>query len=275
MSNLTREQLSYLIQFFHPDKILARLPGMSETTVALTYAIDVELLREIKAQFADRARKAAAQLLADAAFAERIDRLPFQSGHKIVGLGDSITDDYQSWFEILRHALRLRRPDDDINLINAGISGDTSAQIVSRFLAVVAEKPDWIICMMGTNDARLQGEKPTKVLLSPEETEKNCALLRNFAATQTNARWLWMTPATVDDALIRRHWFLAPLQVNYRNQDLDAVAEIIKRQSDPVVDLQRVFGHPPVTDFLLDDGLHPSLEGQMAILRALVARLSP
>jgi acetyl esterase/acyl-CoA thioesterase-1 len=39
------------------------------------------------------------------------------------------------------------------------------------------------------------------------------------------------------------------------------------------VDLQALFGEPPDPALLLADGLHPSLEGQKAILRAVVAKL--
>ena len=41
------------------------------------------------------------ELLIDKKFVEDVRRLPFLKGQKIVGYGDSITDDYQSWFEIL------------------------------------------------------------------------------------------------------------------------------------------------------------------------------
>jgi lysophospholipase L1-like esterase len=44
-------------------------------------------------------------------------------------------------------------------------------------------------------------------------------------------------------------------------------------QPDPVVDLHTLFGLPPSPAWLLDDGLHPALDGQKAILRALVERI--
>ena len=42
----------------------------------------------------------------------------------------------------------------------------------------------------------------------------------------------------------------------------------------PVVDLQRVFGNPANPKLLMDDGLHPNIEGQRAIVKALVERLT-
>jgi lysophospholipase L1-like esterase len=271
MTELSLEQRSYLIQFQHLDK---SWPELDETAIAPLFGVDVATYRRIRATFAERASNAAADLLTDPAFAARVDRLPFQPGANVVGLGDSITDDYQSWLEILRQLLKRRRPQDAVNIVNAGISGYTTAQIISRFLDVAQQQPDWIICMVGTNDARTHGQSPTKTLVSLEETAKNLAALRNFAATQTTARWIWMTPAPVIEAQIATDWFLAPYQVGWSNRDLVAIAEVMHQLPDPVVDLQTVFGKPANPDLLLPDGLHPSLPGQKAIVSALIAELS-
>jgi acyl-CoA thioesterase-1 len=197
MEPFTPDQLVRTIQFHHPEKVLAGMPGIDDKVVAAILGTDVDMYRKIRAEFAERARKSASDLLNDPAFAVRVDRLPFAAGSTVVGLGDSITDDLQSWLEILRHLLALRRPQDNIKVVNAGVSGDTTCNVVSRFLAVTLEQPGWIICFIGTNDARLHGRSPNKVLVSIEETEKNLAMLRNFAATQTSARWVWITPAAV------------------------------------------------------------------------------
>jgi lysophospholipase L1-like esterase len=146
--------------------------------------------------------------------------------------------------------------------------------MISRFLAVVALDPAWIICMPGTNDARLHGEAPTKCLVSPEETALNLEMLASFARTQTSARWVWMTPARVIEEKIGRHWFLGPLQVMWRNTDLDRIAEMLRRRPEPTVDVQAAFGWPLAEGLLLPDGLHPSLAGQKRIVRALVEQLS-
>lgn len=278
MSNhLTPERFAYRLQFSHIGKRVAEWPGAQEVAnLAAIYGIGADEYRRIESGFAANARGAAEMLLADSVFAERVGRLPFRKGAVVVGLGDSITDDWQSWLEILRHLLALHRPHDGIRLVNAGVSGDTTTQMLARFLGVVQLEPDWVICLAGTNDARLHGLKPIKPLVSVAETAANLAALRNFAATQApRARWIWMTPPTVIEEAISRHWFLGEQnQLGWRNADLVAIADVMKRQPDPVVDLQRVFGLPPQREYLLDDGLHPSLEGQKAIVRALVEQLT-
>jgi lysophospholipase L1-like esterase len=62
--------------------------------------------------------------------------------------------------------------------------------------------------------------------------------------------------------------------MSFSNQALRALADLVRQQPDPVVDLQALFGDPPQRALLIEDGVHPSLAGQMAIARALVERLS-
>jgi acyl-CoA thioesterase-1 len=48
----------------------------------------------------------------------------------------------------------------------------------------------------------------------------------------------------------------------------------LRDEPDPVVDLVTLFGQPPAAGLLMDDGVHPTLAGQQAIVRALVERLT-
>ncbi len=278
MEELSPQQLSYVLQFQHKEKLLAQIPGVNDANIAALWGIDAATYRGVRDRFARRAADAARELLADPAFAVQVDRLPFAQGATVAGLGDSITDDDQSWLEILRCLLDQRRPEDEITVLNEGVSGDTTSQMISRFLDVALDEPDWILCFAGTNDARLHGQFPIKTLVSVEETAKNLEMLRHFGLTQCSARWLWMTPATVVEEQIANDWFLSAFELGWHNEDLAAiaavVAEIAGRHSDPVVDLQAVFGLPPDPGLLLPDGLHPSLVGQKAIVTALVNTLA-
>lgn len=265
----TREQMQFIIHFVHHEKTVAA----SEEICAALLGYDLAVLREIKAGFARDVHQAAIDLLAEPSFASAVDRLPFAPGSCVVGLGDSITDDYTSWLEILREVLALRRPGDAIRVVNAGVSGNTTTEVLARFLDVANLKPDWIITMLGTNDARLHGLHPTKTLVSLEETARNYHALRAFAASQTQARWCWMTPTPVIPAQIAAHWFLSQGQLMWQNEELRARASILLGLPDPVVDLLSAFT-PLDPALLLDDGLHPALAGQKLILRTLVEKLA-
>lgn len=275
MSDYTPQQLEFIVRFAHHEKTVTGQVGrVNDDTVAPLWGLDPAAYRLLLDSFALRARQAAVELLDEANFAAAFDRLPFRPQSVIAAVGDSITDDLQSWAEILRHALALRRSDDAIRLTNLAVSGDSTTHLMTRFLASVQLQPDWILCMIGTNDARMHGPPPFDTLVSITETERNLAALRRFAAAQARPRWAWITPAAVIEERIPAHWFLGPMQINWRNEDLRAVADVVRRLPGPVIDLQPIFGLPPDARLLLDDGLHPSLEGQKAILRALVAVLA-
>ena len=126
MGQPPRAEIEESMQYHHPEKTLADLPGgqeIGDELLAPFFGTDVRTYREIKDAFAERARQCARELLEDVRFARLVDRLPFEPGSTVVGLGDSITDDSQSWFEILRHLLAEHRPNDGVKLVNAGISG--------------------------------------------------------------------------------------------------------------------------------------------------------
>jgi lysophospholipase L1-like esterase len=271
MTELSLDQISYLIQLIHLDR---SWPALDETALAPLFGVDVATYSSIRAAFGQRASDAAAELLADPVFAACVDRLPFQSGATVVGIGDSITDDLQSWLEILRHLLLQRRPQDGINVVNAGISGNTTTHLIDRFMDIVNLQPGWILCMAGTKDASAHGQSPTKTLVGLDETAKNLAALRHFAASQTTARWIWMTPTPVIEAQVASHWLFGAIQMSVSNTDLVAIADMMRQLPDPVVDVQTVFGNPVNPDWLLSDGVHPSLAGHKIIVKAFVEQLS-
>jgi len=278
VDGLNRAEIEAAVQYHHPEKGLAALPTRPEIRdelLAPFFGTDVGTYREIKATFAERARRCARELLEDVRFATLVDRLPFGAYSTVVGLGDSITDDYQSWLEILRHLLAARRPESGIRLVNAGISGDTTSRLLGRFLDVLERDPAWIVTLIGTNDVHFVREPLTKTLVSLEETAKNLRTLRKLAETLSGARLVWMTPPPAIESRHAEDPSLAGQPV-WRNADLAQVASLVREVAgeDPVVDLWEAFGDPPNPEFLLPDGLHPSLAGQKAIAAALVERLS-
>jgi len=87
---------------------------------------------------------------------------------RILALGTSLTEGYgvppgQDFTAVLE--ARLRAEHLDVKLINAGVSGDTSAGGLSRVDWSLADHPDAAIVELGSNDA-LRGQ-------SPDQTEKN------------------------------------------------------------------------------------------------------
>ena len=196
------------------------------------------------------ARQAAEELLSDTDFAARVDQLPFAAGDTVVALGDSITDDLQSWAEILRHLLDLRRSGDQIQVVNQGISGDTTAAALRRIVPILLTQRSWIICMLGTNDVQRNGLQATKTLVSLDETALNLAELRHLAATESEAHWAWITAPPCDEELVAASPFWAQAEIIIRNDDLVAVADVLRDEPDPIVDLVTLFSQSPAAGLL-------------------------
>jgi acyl-CoA thioesterase-1 len=264
-----------LVRYTHLEKLYGYLPGMDEALMARLFGLKLEDYREVKDRFDANAREAAQELLEDASFVECVDRLPFREGETVLGVGDSFTDDLQSWLEIVRHLLEERRPRDEIRIINAGLSAHTTAMVLRRFVPnVIAQRPDWIICLLGGNDATRIGPEPNKTQVSIEETAKNLEAMRHIARTQTEADWVWITPPTYDEEKASSFPPFKMGQSVFRNDDVVAIGDYIREQPETVVDLQAVFGLPVAPELQGPDGVHPSLSGQKAIARAFVERLA-
>ena len=274
----SRTEIEEAVRYHHPEKTLAALPTRPEVTdemIAPFFGTDAGTYKEIKAAFAERAFRCACKLLKDARFGALVDRLPFEPGTTVVGVGDSITDDLLSWLEILRHLLVKRRPEKGIEIVNAGISGDTTSGLLGRFLYVLEGDPAWILILIGTNDVPFVRDPPTKTLVGREETAENLRALRDLAKVQSGARLAWMTPPPIIERRLTEDPSLTPRKPTWRNTDLAETARLVREVAgeDPLVDLWETFGDPAEPGFLLPDGLHPSLAGQKAIAAALVERL--
>lgn len=263
-------QAAAQLQYVHLEKLYGYLPWLAESLPAI-FGLTPEEYGAIRDRFDALTRFAAEQLLADAEFAERVSRLPFRRGDRILAVGDSITDDLQSWAEILRHVLAVTRPEDDLTVVNAGLSAHTSAMVLRRWPSLLHPAPDWIVCGLGGNDVtRIAAGKPQVGLA---ESVENLRELRRIAVERTQARWMWLTPVPVDEERAAANPGFQYGASSWRNTDITALADAIRGFDDPVVDLVAVFGIPAHPDLQGPDGVHPSLPGQQRIVMALAETL--
>jgi len=270
----TAEQASWLVKVFQPERSVASLPGgwagLAESTRAALLGLAADVYATVHAGLVNGAKEAARELLADPAICAMVDRLPLNKGARVVAVGDSHTSDPQSWAVILGEMLSLRRPSDAISVVVTGVSGETTTHALIRIGDVIALKPDWILFLIGVNDARTQGPTPTKTIVEHHETAKNLAELQRRASQETNAQCLWITPPPVIEDRVAKHWALARFGVRFRNEDIARVADAIRNLEAPHVDLFSALGEPPPPDLVTEDGLHFLRDGQKRIAREIV-----
>lgn len=114
----------------------------------------------------------------------------FENMDRIVFAGDSVTDMGRqhplgeglfdnvgrSYVRILENMFAAFYPEVKLRITNAGISGNTSRDLLARFDEdVVSLKPDWVSVCIGVNDVWRQFDSPAiaDAAVMPDEYEKN------------------------------------------------------------------------------------------------------
>ena len=226
----------------------------------------IKLVRSIHADVVGEA----SSIVDDPHLAPYRGRIPRSEHDRVIALGDSVTSDRGSWFEILGCAAALVGTRS--HWINSGTSGDSSTHALARFdRAVTALEPTHVVIALGTNDSRRNKAGDGVRLVSLDEHARNLralvALIRAHGATAA-----LMTPPPVDAELISSWSFEENL--DWRNEDIAdtaAATRAVGLETDtPVIDVFSEFPVSPVNQSHLPDGLHPNRRGQGAIARIVL-----
>lgn len=201
-------------------------------------------------------------------------------GETIVFAGDSVTDDGRARpvgeeicasglgngfvREIAVH-LAVDYPELLLRVINMGISGNTSGDLLARWDSDVnALNPTTVVLCIGFNDVWRQFDAPAQIgrAVSPEEYRANL----NSIADKTSARMIWLTP-----------YYLEPNEGDAMRKRMDEYRsifkEVAKERGFLCVDLQDAFRellshYYPA--FITWDRVHPGPVGSLVIARAFL-----
>ncbi|MGQ4617147.1 GDSL-type esterase/lipase family protein [Nocardia sp. R7R-8] len=265
----------FAIQFTHVDAAL-RLPGgpsIADHCLAESlYGVDPTTTAEVRAEIALRVRAAAGELLADTEFAASFASLPIGRGDTVVAFGDSITADLHSWARILAEAFEQADPAQRPTFVNLGRSADTTTHLLERFADVIAARPTHVIVQVGTNDAKAFDFTAGAPLVSPDTTRRNTALLVETIQS-LGAAVTWILPPTIDAQAASNCAMWTDQLMQWHPQNFVFVRDAMREVVANPVDLTETFGDPALPSLMLDDGLHPNLEGHQAIVKALIAHL--
>lgn len=174
---------------------------------------------------------------------------------RVVCLGDSVTGIYyhsggrRAYPEMLSLALQAAYPQTPVTVVNAGISGNTTADGLSRLQAdVLEQRPDLVTVMFGLNDI-------TRVPLDEVRANLGQIIDRCRAA---GAEVLLCTPNSVLDTPSRPITKL----VEYCN----LLREVALQRQAPVCDIYAAYEalrerEPLAWRLLLSDEIHPNMDG--------------
>lgn len=148
------------------------------------------------------------------------------------------------------------------------LSGRTSSEALALGPVLVSRVPTRVLVMLGTNDIRREGTTTGIRMVSISETARNLRALRLLLETESGARVRFVVPPPVDP---RRVAATRELTGEWWDPaDVPGLVATVLEVDPDAVDLS---GMPVRPDFWEDDGLHPSPIGQVAILRAVLARI--
>jgi len=203
-------------------------------------------------------------------------------GSKVLFIGDSITDcgraqpvgeglagPYGSgWVNVVAGLLGATYPSRRLRLVNMGLSGNTSRDLVARWdRDVVAHRPDWVVVMIGTNDVWRQFDLP----LCPEQHVLPDEYARNLETLVAD------TLPRVKGVVLMTPFFLEPLREDAMRSRMDEYSAIVRetaaRHGLPFVDVQaamdRLCEHQH-SAHVAWDRVHPNVVGHVAIARAFL-----
>ena len=173
-------------------------------------------------------------------------------------VGDSISagfglDTRKGWVALLEQRLKQEGFDDKV--VNASISGDTSAGGLARLpAALAAHKPDVVVIELGGNDG-LRGQPPAQ-------------LQQNLASMIQQSR----------DSGAKVLLLGMQIPPNYGKRYVEAFAKVFgdvaQKEKVPFVPffLEGVGGHP---ELMQADGLHPAVAAQDKLLENVWPTLKP
>ncbi|MEX0684935.1 MAG: GDSL-type esterase/lipase family protein [Balneolales bacterium] len=264
------ELLDSIIQFLNIEKQFPLLPGVDDTNAVADFiGIDEKELSGIRANFDQNAKQAANELLKEDEIQKQIGKLPFKKNDKIAIIGDSLTDDLQSWFHIFKSMLELSIKAANFSWYDASLGSETSANILMRLdRDVLVNKPDWVIIAIGSDDAKRPHLATTRTLVSLAEFWENVNTLEAAVQQIVKNPIIWVTPPPPLTELMQQHPLFNGVVFE---DDLLQYREVIAGKQGYIVDpLGTRMGNPPQAWNYLVDGFHPSLAGHLNTVREII-----
>lgn len=206
----------------------------------------------------------------------------FKSGETILFTGDSVTDAGRKrpigeglWEGVgngyvrqIDNILNVAYPENLYHIVNTGISGNTSKDLLARWQTDVLDiKPDYVSVCIGFNDVWRQFDEPASqykhILL--DEYEQN--LRKMIELTKDNVKGvIFMTP-----------YYMEANEADLMRKKMDEygkiVKELAKQHSLLCIDLQKEFNEYLKyrhSAYIMWDRVHPGNIGSLIIARAFL-----
>jgi len=273
---LTDYELRQFVRFTHTRHwpMLQRFPvsdDLHDELLAQMAGRPPETTRAIAGAMAEETRVNAGEMLRDPRYREALRALPFRAEDRVVAVGDSITSDRLGWFALLSASAALAGLP-PATMINLGVSGNTTADVIERFDVLESARPSHVLLMLGTNDARSHGRPVGHTMATTAETERNLRALLDLVTNGLGATATVIGPPAVDQPRIDA--FFADAVLRWDAGSVAEIARIVRKVAPTGVDLHGVTRSFAAEGLLEADGVHPTAAGQQRILTHIVDHLA-
>lgn len=206
----------------------------------------------------------------------------FENMDKIVFAGDSVTDMNsiqpvgEAFFDnlgvgyvrLIDSFLASTYPEINVRIINSGVSGNTSRDLLERFDRDVVEfDPDWVSICIGTNDVWRQFDSPAipQNCVLPDEYEKNLETM------------ILKVKDTTKGIFILSPYIMEPNSADKMRARINEYVAIAKKLSEKhnciFVDFQKMYEdyfQIHHSSFIAWDRIHPNQRGSMLMAKEVL-----
>lgn len=201
----------------------------------------------------------------------------FENNEHIVFAGDSVTDMNKEQFEnmgrgyvrVVDNMLATYYPEKAIRVTNAGISGNTSRDLLNRFEKDVLKlNPDYVSICIGINDVWRQFDNPAGRIFAVEIDEYESNLEKMI--TSINKK--------VKKVFIMSPYYMEPNKQDLMRARMDEYGAVCKKLAEKYdcefIDLQKMFNNYfkyKHSSFIAWDRVHPNLVGATLIAKEFLS----
>ncbi len=206
----------------------------------------------------------------------------FENGDRIIFAGDSVTDMGStqpvgeglfdnvghSYVRIIENMLCAYYPEICLRVTNAGISGNTSRDLLARWQRDVVDlHPQWVSICIGINDVWRQFDCPAMpdYAVSLEEYESNVE------------KMITSVKGTVKGIFLLTPYYIEPNRTDRMRARMDAYGAVCRKLAETygciLVDFQQMYEdycHIRHSSFIAWDRIHPNQIGATLMARAFL-----
>ena len=231
-------------------------------SIARVYGVKTKKLLKIDKSFCRSIEDAAMEL--QKVHSEKTVEKPYT----IAAIGDSITSDRESYVKILN---RMWKDSPMRSVLDCGISGDTSADVIRRiFPGVLEQEFDWAVVFIGANDTRANDDEFGLAYVSIEEYRRNMTYIIELLQKRKKEIVLVTVPYTDNERLNSyfpdMHWKYDYVQIDRANEMLRQLSKKYETKLCEFAGKLAEIGG----DYMGPDGLHLSVEGQKILCGMLL-----